>query len=36
MHLRLIFLAATLALAAGWLGLRSQNQTLAARVGVTP
>lgn len=36
MQVRLLFLAATLALTAGWLGLRGANQELAARVGGAP
>jgi hypothetical protein len=33
MQVRLLFLAAALALTAGWLGLRAANQELAAQVG---
>lgn len=36
MQARLLFLFATLALGAGWLGLRSENAALAARAGGAP
>lgn len=36
LQLRLLFLFATLALAAGWLGLRGQNAALSAQLGGAP
>ena len=36
MHVRLLFLFATLALCAGWLGMRSQNAALIAQLGGAP
>ncbi len=36
LHVRLLFVVATLALTAGWLGLRAENQALAARAGGAP
>ncbi len=36
LQVRLLFLFATLALAAGWLGVRSENAVLAARIGGGP
>lgn len=36
LQVRLLFLFATLALAAGWLGIRDQNAALSAQIGGGP